>query len=63
MTGVEDVEAETVVRTASEAAESVVFSRYDRTDVRDVDVTVRFEGQKHARAVPVFVAESTVGYL
>jgi hypothetical protein len=43
MTGVEDVEAETVVRTASEAAESVVFSRYDRTDVRDVDVTVRFE--------------------
>jgi len=39
----DDIEDDTVVRTAAAAAEEVVFSRYDRTDVRDVDVTVRFE--------------------
>jgi len=32
-----------VVRTAAEAAESVVFSRFDRGDVEDLDVTVTFE--------------------
>jgi len=32
-----------VVETAAEAAETVVFSRFDRTDVEDVDVTVSFE--------------------
>ena len=32
-----------VVRTAAEAAEDVVFSRFDRTEVVDLDVTVTFE--------------------
>jgi len=32
-----------VVRTAAQAAEDVVFSRYDRAAVRDLDVTVSFE--------------------
>ena len=32
-----------VVRTAAQAAENVVFSRYDRAAVRDLDVTVSFE--------------------
>jgi hypothetical protein len=34
---------ETVVRTAAEAAEGVVFSHYRQSDVRDLDVTVTFE--------------------
>ncbi|WP_290816425.1 DUF3194 domain-containing protein [Halovivax sp.] len=34
---------EEVVRTAAEAAESVIFDRYKQSDVRDVDVTVIFE--------------------
>ena len=34
---------EDVVRAASEAAEGVVFSRYKRSEVSDLDVTVRFE--------------------
>lgn len=34
---------EAVVRTAAAAAEDVIFSRYDRSDVRDFDVTVTFE--------------------
>ena len=34
---------EEVVRTASEAAEGVVFSRYKRSEVTDLDVTTRFE--------------------
>jgi hypothetical protein len=34
---------EEVVRAASEAAEGVVFSRYKRSTVRDLDVTVSFE--------------------
>jgi len=34
---------ETVVRTAAEAAEDVVFSRFDRSEVDDLDVTVAFE--------------------
>jgi hypothetical protein len=32
-----------VVQAAAEAAENVIFSRYDRGDVRDFDVTVSFE--------------------
>ena len=34
---------ETVVATASEAAEGVVLSRYRQADLRDFDVTVSFE--------------------
>jgi hypothetical protein len=34
---------EEVVATASEAAEGLVFSRYRRSDVEDIDVTVSFE--------------------
>lgn len=34
---------EEVVEAAAEAAESVVFSRYGKSDVADVDVTVTFE--------------------
>ena len=34
---------EEVVRTAARAAEDVVFSRYDRGAVRDLDVTVSYE--------------------
>ena len=34
---------EQVVETASDAAEGLVFSRYAQSDVRDLDVTVRFE--------------------
>ena len=34
---------EAVVQTASDAAEGVVFSRYRTSEVRDLDVTVRFE--------------------
>ncbi|MFB6256447.1 MAG: DUF3194 domain-containing protein [Haloplanus sp.] len=34
---------ETVVRTAAEAAEGVVFAYYRQSDVRDLDVTVTFE--------------------
>ncbi|WP_415380655.1 DUF3194 domain-containing protein [Halosimplex sp. TS25] len=34
---------ETVVQTAAEAAENVVFSRFDRSSVDDLDVTVTFE--------------------
>ena len=32
-----------VVRTASEAAEGMIFSRYKRSAVRDLDITVGFE--------------------
>ncbi|WP_459191847.1 DUF3194 domain-containing protein [Halosimplex sp. J119] len=34
---------ETVVQTAAEAAEDVVFSRLGRSSVEDLDVTVTFE--------------------
>lgn len=34
---------EEVVRTAAEAAEGLVFSRYARSAVDDLDVTVNFE--------------------
>ena len=43
MTDDADPADETVVRTAAEAAEGVVFSRYRQSDVRDLDVTVTFE--------------------
>ena len=36
------VTEERVVRAAVEAAESVVFSRYDRSDLDDIDVAVSF---------------------
>ncbi|MBV0923823.1 DUF3194 domain-containing protein [Halomicroarcula limicola] len=32
-----------VVETAASAAENVVFSRFDKNDVEDIDVTVTFE--------------------
>ena len=32
-----------VVQAAAQAAEDVIFSRYDRSAVRDFDVTVTFE--------------------
>ncbi|MEM4781140.1 MAG: DUF3194 domain-containing protein [Halalkalicoccus sp.] len=34
---------ERVVRTAAAAAEGLIFSRYSRSEVDDLDVTVRFE--------------------
>jgi Protein of unknown function (DUF3194). len=34
---------ETVVKTGAAAARDLVFSRFDTDEVRDVDVTVRFE--------------------
>jgi hypothetical protein len=34
---------EEAARTAAEAAEGLVFSRYSRSDVDDLDVTVSFE--------------------
>jgi hypothetical protein len=34
---------EAIVRAASEAAEGLVFSRYTKSEVRDLDVTVTFE--------------------
>ena len=37
------VSDETVVETAAAAAEDVVFSRFDRSTVEDLDVTVTFE--------------------
>jgi hypothetical protein len=41
--GAGDPDDETIVRTAARAAETVVFSRYSRSDVADLDVTVSFE--------------------
>jgi hypothetical protein len=41
-----EVNDEEVVQTAAEAAEEVIFARYSRSDVRDVDVTVTFEDQR-----------------
>ncbi|RQG99739.1 DUF3194 domain-containing protein [Natrarchaeobius oligotrophus] len=38
-----DPSDETVVQTASDAAEGLIFSRYKQSDVRDCDVTVSFE--------------------
>lgn len=36
-------EEKEVVRTAAEAAEGLIFSRYSRSEVEDLDVMVRFE--------------------
>ncbi|MFW5956181.1 MAG: DUF3194 domain-containing protein [Halorhabdus sp.] len=38
-----DVSDESIVQTAAQAAENVVFSRFDRSTVEDLDVTVSFE--------------------
>jgi hypothetical protein len=38
-----DPDDETVVETAAEAAENVIFSRFDQSNVADFDVTVTFE--------------------
>lgn len=43
MTTAAEPTPETVVEVASDAAEGVVLSRYKQSDVRDMDVTVRFE--------------------
>ncbi|PSQ58078.1 MAG: DUF3194 domain-containing protein [Halobacteriales archaeon SW_9_67_25] len=43
MPGADDPDDVEVVRTAAQAAEDVVFSRYDTSDVGDLDVTVSFE--------------------
>ncbi len=34
---------ETIVRTAADAAEGLIFDRYKQSEVRDVDVTIIFE--------------------
>ena len=39
----EEPSDETVVETAADAAEDVIFSRYKQSAVRDLDVTVSFE--------------------
>jgi hypothetical protein len=39
----QEVDDATVVETAVEAAESVIFSRYDRSAIADVDVNITFE--------------------
>ncbi len=43
MGAADDPDDAEVVRTAAQAAEDVVFSRYDRSELDDVDVTVSFE--------------------
>lgn len=39
----DDPSDQEVVQTAAEAAENVVFSRFSRSDVSDVDISVSFE--------------------
>jgi hypothetical protein len=46
--GSDDPDDDEVVRVASEAATEVIFSRYSRSDVRDLDVTVQFENDQLA---------------
>jgi hypothetical protein len=41
--GADEPGDEEIVRTAAGAAEDVVFSRYSRSEVEDLDVTVSFE--------------------
>ncbi len=43
MTPADDPDDAEVVRTAAQAAEDVVFSRYDRSEIDDLDVTVTFD--------------------
>ncbi|EMA34098.1 hypothetical protein [Halobiforma nitratireducens] len=42
-TAPEEPSDETVVQTASDAAEGLIFSRYKQSEVRDYDVTITFE--------------------
>jgi hypothetical protein len=46
-----------VVRVASEAATEVIFSRYSRSEVRDLDVTVQFENDRLAVDIYLDVAD------
>lgn len=39
----DEVDDTTVVQTAAQAAEDVIFSRYSRSDVSDLDIAVTFE--------------------
>jgi hypothetical protein len=41
--GGDEISDDEVVQTAAEAAERVVFSRYGRTEVTDLDISVSFE--------------------
>ena len=41
-----DPDEETVVRAASDAATEVIFSRYSRSEIQDLDVTVQFENDQ-----------------
>jgi len=43
MSAEDDPDDATVVQAAATAAENVIFSRYDRNEISDVDVTVTFE--------------------
>jgi len=52
-----DPDEETVVRAASDAATEVIFSRYSRSDVRDLDVTVQFENDRLAVDIYLDVAD------
>ena len=56
MSAVDDT---TVVQTAAEAAEGVIFSRYSRSDVRDFDVAVTFEDDQLDIDVYLDVSENT----
>ncbi len=42
----EEVDDETVVDAAADAAESVIFSRYTKSAVDDFDITVTFEDEQ-----------------
>ena len=46
-----------VVRVASEAATEVIFSRYSRSEVRDLDLTVQFENDRLAVDIYLDVAD------
>ncbi|GAB3683210.1 DUF3194 domain-containing protein [Salinarchaeum chitinilyticum] len=41
--GTAEISDDEVVQTAAEAAERVVFSRFSRSEVQDVDISVSFE--------------------
>lgn len=58
MTESEPTDAE-VVETAATAAEGVVFERYRKSDVRDLDVTVSFEDGRLAVDVYLNPADGT----
>jgi hypothetical protein len=51
---------ETVVQTAAEAAEVVIFERIDRDDLADYDVTVGFQAGRLDVDVYVHAPESAV---